>query len=183
MQDTSLEAYAESRDTAADLRILVLDYLRRCGTAGATDEEMDVLFGTEKSRSNRPARLELVRMGLVMDSGMRRPTRCNKTAIVWIVTPPHLQEENTEAQKQKNLAAALRKRVTVLPLPLLEKLSTFLTELEAEACSLPPVTSPTASVASPLEPVVQEPRKPFVPDERFTRDDLGDAMRALLDEE
>jgi hypothetical protein len=131
MQQTSLDAYWDSRKTAAVMRATVLAYVR-AQDDGATDDEMDVALNTGKSRSNRPARLELVRMGLVMDSGRRRPTRSNRSAIVWLETPADQVAVQVAKQKKAILVSALKSRIGRLTLAKLERLDAYLSDLEKE---------------------------------------------------
>lgn len=88
MQDTSLEAYAEATKEPKKGEWLekILKFLEERGIEGATDEEMDISFGTGASRTNRPHRLSLVKQGSVVNSGKRRPTRSGRSAIVWVVS-------------------------------------------------------------------------------------------------
>lgn len=51
---------------------------------GLTDEEAQSKLGMEGS-TQRPRRGELVKAGLVKDSGVKRMTKAHKWAIVWVV--------------------------------------------------------------------------------------------------
>ena len=70
---------------AGTKRARVLDQISRSWLGGCTDEE-----GMRHLRMNpntyRPRRVELVRMGLVKDSGIRRPTLSGEQAVVWTAT-------------------------------------------------------------------------------------------------
>ena len=50
---------------------------------GLTDEECVEVTGMSPS-TVRPRRIELVRDGLLMDSGMTRKTRANRAATIWV---------------------------------------------------------------------------------------------------
>ncbi len=50
---------------------------------GCTDEEGMNMIGMS-GNTYRPRRVELVRYGLVMDSGQRRPTASGEQAVVWV---------------------------------------------------------------------------------------------------
>lgn len=50
---------------------------------GATDEELQDLLQMNPN-TERPRRVELVRMGLVRDSGLTRTTRSGRKATVWV---------------------------------------------------------------------------------------------------
>ena len=64
----------------------VLEHITRCGTAGATDQEIaaaiDMLSDTARAR-----RVGLRDAGLVIDSGQRRASPNGRPSTVWIV--PH----------------------------------------------------------------------------------------------
>jgi hypothetical protein len=63
----------------------VLDLLRDVLPHGLTDEQMQTYLGMNPS-TQRPRRIELVRSGLVVDSGFKRPTRSGRDATVWRAT-------------------------------------------------------------------------------------------------
>jgi hypothetical protein len=80
-----------AKDIAADshtLRQMVLAWLVKAGDEGATDIEMQ--HGLEMDPSTqRPRRVELVRAGLVEDSGKKRINpRSGKRCVVWRATTP-----------------------------------------------------------------------------------------------
>lgn len=79
---TSVAAADAIAPNAASLRGKVLSYLRICG--GATDEEGIEATGIPPS-TYRPRRVELWRGGHIVDSGVTRPTRSGRQAVVWIV--------------------------------------------------------------------------------------------------
>jgi hypothetical protein len=82
---TSLEAAESIRPITGALRIRVLEFLRQCGELGATDEEILQALGQEMGANTlRPRRIELVRMGAVLDSGRTRKTASGRKAVVWI---------------------------------------------------------------------------------------------------
>ncbi len=83
---TSLAAAKAIAADAPTLRNQVLQYLRQCGSDGATDEQIQ--FYLDMSANNqRPRRVELVKAGLVVDSGCTRATAAGRKATVWKVTP------------------------------------------------------------------------------------------------
>ena len=59
----------------------VLDYLEWCG--GATDSEMQDALKLDPS-TQRPRRRELQLAGRVQDSGLTRPTKSGRSAVVWV---------------------------------------------------------------------------------------------------
>lgn len=77
---TSVEAGERIQPNAGTLRAEVLEYLKHCGPS--TDEEMQHYMNLNPS-TQRPRRIELVRAGLVYDSGQTRPTRSGRSAVVW----------------------------------------------------------------------------------------------------
>lgn len=77
----SLEASDAIRPKAGRLRERVLAHLRAHG--GATDDEIQAALDMPPS-TQRPRRVELVRAGLVRDSGEKRKTRSGRRAAVWV---------------------------------------------------------------------------------------------------
>ena len=67
-----------------ELDARILAQLVGCGASGSTDEEMQFALSVP-GNSQRPRRVELVRKGIVRDSGQTRPTRAGGKATVWIV--------------------------------------------------------------------------------------------------
>jgi hypothetical protein len=90
------EAAANSQaPRAATKREIVFYKLREyCSYSnGMTDDEMQVALAMNPS-TQRPRRVELVAMRLVVDSGMKRKTRGGEDAVVWRVkTMAELQVE------------------------------------------------------------------------------------------
>lgn len=79
---TSVAAGERIREDAGTLRGRVLAYIRGAAERGATDEEMQAALDMNPS-TQRPRRGELVEAGLVMDSGITRPTKSGRQATVW----------------------------------------------------------------------------------------------------
>lgn len=61
----------------------VLTFIRGCEERGATDDEIQHALMMNPS-TERPRRVELVRMGFIRDSGRVRPTQTGRAAVVWI---------------------------------------------------------------------------------------------------
>lgn len=80
---TSAEAARAVAPCAATLRARVLSYIESTSTHGATDEECQIALGIH-SNTECPRRWELAKMGLVVASGRKRPTRSGCGAIVWV---------------------------------------------------------------------------------------------------
>jgi len=78
---TSRSAAAEIEPTAGTLRERVLAFLRS-QRDGATDEEIQDALDMPQN-TERPRRIELVRLGLVNDSGRTRKTKSRRDAVVW----------------------------------------------------------------------------------------------------
>lgn len=68
---------------AGSLRALVLLHITTCGEHGATDDEGEIALDI-RPQTYTPRRRELVRLGLVVDSGKRRPTLTGRPAAVWV---------------------------------------------------------------------------------------------------
>lgn len=62
-------------------RQAILRYLKE-SPEGRTDEEMQTVLGLPGS-TQRPRRIELVRMGKVIDSGLTRKTASGRQATIW----------------------------------------------------------------------------------------------------
>lgn len=71
------------RYTGTD-RAKVLQYITEAGNFGATDEEAQVQIPMG-ANTQRPRRIELVRMGAIKDSGRTRRTIAGHPAVVWIL--------------------------------------------------------------------------------------------------
>ena len=83
--ETSKDAARSIRVNAGTYRARVYDYLISCGicgSAGATDEQMQQGIPMAAS-TQRPRRIDLVRDGLVRDSGRKAKTAAGKDAVVW----------------------------------------------------------------------------------------------------
>jgi hypothetical protein len=80
--ETSRAAAHDIAGYAPIQRGFILGYLCERGEVGATDDEGELALGII-AQSYTPRRGELVRAGLVVDSGERRPTRRGRGAIVW----------------------------------------------------------------------------------------------------
>ena len=80
--DTSRAAAASVRSSAASIRARVLEYLQRQGPKGATDDEVQRALNLPGS-TQRPRRVELIRDGMVRDSGRKRPTSTGRAAAVF----------------------------------------------------------------------------------------------------
>jgi hypothetical protein len=68
---------------AAKQRADVLAVIVRAGAAGATDAEIELATGI-RAQSVSPRRGELRALGLIVDSGRRRPTPRGRPAAVWV---------------------------------------------------------------------------------------------------
>ena len=83
--DTSKAAAARALPKAGTKRAQVLDFIGRYGDgSGATDEEIQFCLRMP-ANTQRPRRVELVKAGLVKDSGKRRTTLGCGQAVVWVV--------------------------------------------------------------------------------------------------
>lgn len=83
---TSAEAAERAEPRAGTDQALILAALRFAGDYGGTDEEMQNALGMNPS-TQRPRRIELVSVGLVVDSGETRKTRSGRRAVVWRAVP------------------------------------------------------------------------------------------------
>lgn len=80
---TSNEAATRIEPSAGTLRAQVLAYLRERGNAGATDEEMQTAL-TMNPSTQRPRRIELEKLGLVLRTAQTRKTASGRSAVIFI---------------------------------------------------------------------------------------------------
>lgn len=80
--ETSRESARRIASKTERLRALIFASLRAEGSA--TDEELQLRLSLDPS-TERPRRVELVKQGLVVDSGKTRLTRSRRPATVWTV--------------------------------------------------------------------------------------------------
>lgn len=82
---TSQIAAEQIKPCAGTLRARVLSFIESTGQAGATDIEIQDALSME-GNTERPRRGELLKIGLIRDSGRTRKTRSGRAAVVWEVT-------------------------------------------------------------------------------------------------
>ncbi len=83
---------------ARSIRGSILAHVRDCGAAGATDQEISVALGIDGS-TVRPARLSMVRRGLLIDTGRDRLTVAQNPARIYVAA--------SEAASQPSCAAGM----------------------------------------------------------------------------
>lgn len=83
--DTSAAAAEQITTGAGTLRERVRRYLVSWGAHGATDDEIEHALALRHQTASARRR-ELVLLGLVRDSGVRRRTRSGRNATVWQAT-------------------------------------------------------------------------------------------------
>jgi len=81
---TSRQASRRIVPTQGSLKAAVHNYIESCGTHGCTDDEVQIELDMNPS-TQRPRRVELVRDGMVIDSGRQRKTRSGRNATVWVI--------------------------------------------------------------------------------------------------
>ena len=79
---TSIDAATSIEPAAGTLRAAVLAAIRS-SPDGMTDEELQVALAMNPS-TQRPRRIELHQVGLIVDSGRTRPTAAGRKAVVWV---------------------------------------------------------------------------------------------------
>lgn len=82
--DTS-EMAARMLENPRSKRDQVYALIAAQGSYGITDETISSMTGMPLN-TVRPRRVELVQMGLVKDSGLRRATRSRRAAVLWVAT-------------------------------------------------------------------------------------------------
>lgn len=80
---TSVAAAEAIEPISGTQRRLVLTLIQLSGERGMTDNELQDESGIAGS-AQRPRRIELVKAGLVKDSGRTRATKSGRQAVVWI---------------------------------------------------------------------------------------------------
>lgn len=109
IQKTSRDAFDASKSKTKQMEHRILHHLEGCGEGGATDEEMDIAFGTEKTRSNRPTRHALTKRGRIVKSGRTRKTQSGRAAIVWILKEHAGWDTDAGTRRDELLKLARRK--------------------------------------------------------------------------
>jgi hypothetical protein len=87
--ETSKKAAISIQSARETLTKKVWRFACQKGAVGFTDEECCGVLAMNPS-TQRPRRVELVEVGLVVDSGMKRKTISGREATVWIVNPDAL---------------------------------------------------------------------------------------------
>jgi hypothetical protein len=80
--ETSRNAAIAIFQTSGTKRAIVYRAIRE-STNGLTDEEIQCRLEMNPS-TQRPRRVELVDLGVIRDSGLRRTTKSGRAAVVWI---------------------------------------------------------------------------------------------------
>ena len=81
---TSRQAAESIAKPSRTLKAKVHFFISIRGRDGCTDEEIQTALGMNPS-TQRPRRVELVRDGVVKDSGKQRKTRSGRNAVVWVI--------------------------------------------------------------------------------------------------
>jgi hypothetical protein len=83
--DTSMAAAQSIQGDAARLRALVFEAIHKTGVDGLTCDGAEALLALSHQTCS-PRFWELHKAGLIVDSGRRRKTRSNRTAVVYVAT-------------------------------------------------------------------------------------------------
>ena len=86
-ETSHLGAIAWNPDDLNRLRRLVYEFILERGEHGATDQEVQRALDLP-SQTECPRRWELVKGGLVENSGQRRRTMSQRSAVVWTAIKP-----------------------------------------------------------------------------------------------
>ncbi len=84
---TSDLAAAQIEPVSGCLRQIIYDHIVSRGPLGATSQAIEIALGIP-AQTVTPRVKELRTLGLVWNSGMFRPTRSGRKAIVWSACPP-----------------------------------------------------------------------------------------------
>lgn len=82
---TSEDAARRIDGSVDAIRAMVLEFMRKAGEDGVTDQEAQVALSLT-GNTQRPRRRELEDAGFVVDSGRTRKTLSNRSAVAWKVT-------------------------------------------------------------------------------------------------
>ena len=82
---TSERAAQEIAGSAESLRRRCLDYIQRCGPCSDDDIQQGLSINPS---TERPRRIELVKLGLVRDSGQQGKTRSGRDCTLWCAVQP-----------------------------------------------------------------------------------------------
>lgn len=104
--DTSRTAAERSRRVAPKHRALVLHLIESRGADGATDEEIENVLGL-KHQTVSARRNDLANLGVVRDSGQRRPTESGCPATVWVLGPGYEPPGHGPAELERPSPAEL----------------------------------------------------------------------------
>ena len=81
--DTSIAAAESMKPHVGTMRERVLERVRRSGTSGLTCDEAEVSLGLSHQTCSARFR-ELSKARVIVDSGVRRPTRSGRKAVVYV---------------------------------------------------------------------------------------------------
>ena len=104
--DTSREAAESVAEVAGKIRRQVYNYIVSCGDDGTTDDAAEQALDL-KHTTYTARRGELVKQGLVRDSGDRSKTRSGRNAALWVAVP----EDEIEQAKLDAAAAENRRNL------------------------------------------------------------------------
>jgi hypothetical protein len=96
---TSLEAAEAIADVAGRLRRRVYQHVVTCGATGTTDDAAEVALDM-KHTTYTARRGELVKQGLVADSGHKGTTRSGRRATLWVAIRAVVGATNTQNLKE-----------------------------------------------------------------------------------
>ncbi|GGZ21598.1 hypothetical protein GCM10011273_02920 [Asticcacaulis endophyticus] len=84
--ETSIAAAIDINPKLGRLQRVSEAAIRDAGTQGLTADELAAKLGQDRC-SIQPRTSELKRLGIIIDSGLRRSNWTGKSAIVWIIAP------------------------------------------------------------------------------------------------
>jgi len=93
LQQTSHDAYWSMRHRLKELQHAVFVAIEAAGERGLTSGELREQFTTYAETTSRTRISELVRVGLVVNSGMTRPSKSGRASIVWTAVAVRVSQE------------------------------------------------------------------------------------------
>jgi len=108
---TSMEAAEAIADVAGRLRRQVYQYIVSCGASGTTDDAAEVALDM-KHTTYTARRGELVKRGLVADSGHKAKTRSGRRATIWVAVNPKNAANLKEVSDLNKIRTKLKGKVS-----------------------------------------------------------------------
>jgi len=111
--DTSQEAAEAIADVTGTLRRRVYEHIVSCGEGGTTDDAAEAVLDM-KHTTYTARRGELVKQGLIANSGQKGTTRSGRRAALWVAVNPENAVELAEKAKVEKRKAAKTPKIPLI---------------------------------------------------------------------